>query len=148
MKKSITSMPIRIFLVLSVVILLLVSCILAPTAVSPSTDTPPLTLSAYVGQQITLAITNPNGPDNKPEISLFIGNLEESSGQFSIVTYNGETFVIPEERLKKVKIMDEQVKSILGGSEFLLPITKSEFEAAGFNYKIDQNGVMDIQVSP
>ena len=148
MKKPITSIPNSIFLVLSVAVLLSVSCILAPTVVSPPTDTPPLTLSEYIGQQITLAITNPNGPDGKPEISLFIGNLQESSSQFSIVANNGETFVIPEEWLNKVKIMDEQIKSILGGSELLLPVTKSEFEAAGFNFKIDQNGGLDIQVSP
>jgi hypothetical protein len=102
--------------------------------------------SAYLGHQITMAITNLNGPDNKPEISLFIGVLREVDGNYTIVTDDGRTFRIPTEWHSKVKLMDDKVKPMLGGSDLLLPIIKSEMESAGFAYRRDPNGYIDIQV--
>ncbi|HEX2995636.1 MAG TPA: hypothetical protein VHP14_12480 [Anaerolineales bacterium] len=104
-------------------------------------------LSAYVGRQITLAITDPHGPANKPEISLFIGTLQEFGGEFSIAAHNGKMFKIPREWFGKVKPMDAKVKSLLGGSDLLLPIKKHEFEAAGFTCQRDRDGAVEIQVT-
>ena len=153
MKRSLQLLPLTVVLAFVVLMTFLIGCALASTVVPASTRIPPtftpsLTLSTYVGKQITLAITDPNGSDNKPEISLFIGSLREASGDFSIVADNGITFTIPREWLTKVKLMDEAVKSILGGSDLLLPITKAEFESAGFTYQRDQDGSVDIQIMP
>ncbi len=105
-------------------------------------------LSACLGHHITMAITNPHGANNKPEISLFIGVLREIGGNYTIVTGNGKNFKIPKEWLSKVKLMDEKIKLLLGGSDLLLPVTKSDVESAGFTYQRDPNGYVDIQVTP
>ncbi len=102
--------------------------------------------ATYLGHQITLAITNLSGPGNKPEISLFIGTIKEADGNYTIVTDNGRTFRIPKEWHSKVKVMDQKVKPMLGGSDLLLPITKSDMESAGFAYRLDPTGYLDIQV--
>jgi hypothetical protein len=103
-------------------------------------------LSAYVGRQITLAITDLREPANKPEISLFVGVLQEIANDYTIVASNGNAFRIPKEWLTKVKLMEEGVKRMLGGSDLLLPTTRPEVEAIGFTYHRDPSGNIDFRV--
>lgn len=102
--------------------------------------------SKYLGHQITMAITNLQGRDNKPEISLLIGILKEVDGNYEIIMNNGKIFRLPTEWLGKIKLMDEKVKSMLGNSNLLLPVTNFDMETEGLTYQADINGSIDIQV--
>jgi hypothetical protein len=108
----------------------------------------PLDLSAYIGKQITLAITDHHAHGGKPEISLLIGVLKQTGSDYTIVANSGNVFQIPKEWHAKVKLIGDGVKQLLGGSDLLLSITKAEFETMGFTYHRDPRGSIDIQVVP
>ena len=100
----------------------------------------------YLEQQITMAITNLQGRDNKPEISLLIGVLKKADNAYEINMNNGKSFKLPSEWLEKIKLMDEKVKGFLGNSKLLLSVTNVDMKAKGFSYQTDINGSIDIQV--
>jgi hypothetical protein len=106
----------------------------------------PLDLASYLGDQITLAIVDEQEHGGQPDISLFIGILGSTEEGFEIVASRDSIFQIPSVWLPKVKIMDEEVKDILGGSDLLLSIPKQEFENAGISYTVDANSAIDIEV--
>jgi hypothetical protein len=112
----------------------------------PEPRNAPLNLSSYLGSRITLAITAMRGHGNKPEIFLFIGFLQRSGEGYEIITATRATFQIPPAWLPRVKITDERVKDLLGGSDLLLPIPSAEFEAAGFSFTGGASGSIDVVV--
>ena len=106
----------------------------------------PLDLASCLGHQITLAIVAEQEHGSQPEISLFIGILESTEEGFEIVASQDSVFQIPTAWLPKVKIMDEEVKDILGGSDLLLSIPKQELENAGISYTADSSSAINIEV--
>ena len=106
----------------------------------------PLDLASYLGCQITLAIIAEPEHGGQPDISLFIGILESTEEGFGIAASRDSVFQIPPAWLPKVKIMDEEVKDILGGSDLLLSIPKQELENAGISYTVDPSSAVNIEV--
>ena len=100
----------------------------------------------FSGQQITMAITNLQGPNNKPEISLLIGILKEIDGKYVIAMNNGKVFNLPTDWLGKIKLMDPKVKSMLGNSHLLLPVTNLDMQAKGITAQAYVHDTIDIQV--
>ena len=112
----------------------------------PEPQNAPLDLNAYLGSSITLAITTERGHSNKPEISLFIGILQESDQGYEIIPASGHTFQIPAAWLARVKVMDERVRGLLGGSNLLLPVPSAELEVSGISYTVSASGAIDFVV--
>ena len=106
----------------------------------------PLDLASYLGHQITLAIVDEQGHGGQPDISLYIGILGSTEEGFEIIASQDSIFQIPSAWLPEVKIMDEEVKDILGGSDLLLSIPKQELENAGISYTVDPSRAVNIEV--
>lgn len=105
-----------------------------------------LDLTSYLGRQITLAIVAEQEYGEGPEISLFIGILGSTEEGFEIAASQDSILQIPSVWLPKVKIMDEEVKDMLGGSDLLLSIPKHEAENAGISYTADAGSAVEIEV--
>jgi hypothetical protein len=106
----------------------------------------PLDLASYLGRQITLAIVAEQEHGEGPEISLFIGILGSTDEGFEIAASQDSVFQIPSPWLPKVKIMDEEVKDTLGGSDLLLSIPKQELEKAEISYTVDSSTAINVEV--
>jgi hypothetical protein len=112
----------------------------------PEPKNAPLDLSDLLGSRITLAITAEQGHGSRPEISLFIGILNKSDEGYEITPATGTALQVPTAWLHRVKVMDERVKGLLGGSDLLLPIPSAELETAGISYTVSANGAVDLVV--
>ena len=102
-----------------------------PEAPVPVAESASLNLKDYVGRQMTLAVAADQGHMQKPEISMVVGTLKANGVGFDVVFPTQAPFHIPTEWLARVKVMDAEIRPLLGGSDLLLSVPRAEFEKSG-----------------